>query len=175
MKSSLPILFILLISSCANWSKNFVKEGSLSFRGGIYQETRWSDHLTFKRTSWFQEMTLIYEVMLSDFSLSSPFSAWLSDSERRQIDDCASFKLALLYASDSGKASNAEFFSQMKAQGYERLQIQEFASHLRMHPDYERLALHLYRPYGLCRSHGVPPLQGRLRVNFPGFREVKLK
>lgn len=171
----LSLAFCLLFSSsCANLSKNFVKEGSLALRGGVYQSTSWNDRLQFNRTSWFQELTLIFEVLSTDGKEVGPFESWYSTQEIQQVRACDKFTVILVYASDSGKISESSFFSELRAQGYERISIPEFGSHLRMHPDFERLALHLYRPYGLClrqsfTAESVPPT-----LSFPGFREVKL-
>lgn len=173
---SFAVCLTLLLCACAGLSKNFVQSGQLKLSGGSYQASEWEQHLRFERKSWYQELILLFDLLYVSKERLGPFQAWLSTSEARQLADCQDSKIALIYASDSLKISEGDFFETMRAQGYERVLIPEFSKHLRLHPDYERLGLQLYKPYGLCqvRVRGLEEGRDGLYLNFPGFKEIYL-
>ena len=170
----LKLLLISVLFSCAHQSNNFVKTGTYQFRGGVFENERWTDSLEFKRHSWFQELTLVFEALHVSLTSDSVFSKWLSPSELMTVNSCLDFKVALLYTWDSSRISEGQFFEEMKSYGYERISLPEFSRHLRMHPSYEKLALQRYNVYGLCQSRAISSDTSKpgLKLNFPGYRAV---
>jgi hypothetical protein len=159
--------------SCGSLSQNFIKTGKLKLNGGMQEKAKWDDSLIFDRYSWFHELTLMYEVMIADYNLRSPFSNWLSQSQKRSISECASFKILMVYTLDSSKISKRSAMSSLEKRGYKQISISDFKDSLRLHPDVENLSLQLYDIYGYCKN--TPPLGTPIAVNVPSYPEVLIK
>jgi hypothetical protein len=173
----LCLLFSILLMGCSSQSKNFTKDGQLKLRGGVYGSEQWSQSLAFERYSWFHELTLLFDVLIVKGDQLGPFDSWLSASELSQSRNCEEFNIVLVYGSDSDKISEHTFFEQTRLYGYDRQHIADFGSHLKLHPDFERLSLQLYKPYGLCKKNlafDSASTPTTLRLNFPGFKEVTI-
>jgi hypothetical protein len=173
----LSLLIILSVVSCSSQSKNFTKSGDLRLRGGVYGDERWNDFLVLSRHSWFQELTLLFEVLVIPMEKLGPFESWLSPGELSQSRSCENFSVVLVYSADSSKISETSFFEQARLYGHDRQLIPDFGHHLKLHPDFDRLSLQLYKPYGLCKkslAFGSDMNSTPLSLNFPGFNEVKI-
>lgn len=173
MKLKCFISFIVLVAclSCSNLSKNLVSEGSFLLEGGVYKDKKWNDNLVFKRVSWYQELTLLYDVIMARVDESSPFYLWFSEHEKRTITECDDFYVSLNYALDPDKISQGMFRAEMEKAGYDEFLLPRFASYLKLHPDFERLALKLYSIYGYCRHKES---KGEIKIHFPGFEDKTL-
>ncbi len=168
MKRVFFVLLLVTITSCASFSENFVKQGELSLYGGRYENQRWSDNLKFERVSWFQELTLLFDFLYYPLTEDSPFYVWLGESERASLSGCHSSYIILTYALDSRKISRPDFYQKLAAQGHQVISVPTFRSHLRNHPDIEKLSLGLYDINGLCLE------ENDISVSFPGFRVVTI-
>ncbi len=168
----IAILSLFLFLSCSNLSKNLVKSGNFTLRNGVAADKTWNENLSFKRYSWFQEMSLFYEALLGDLSPQSSFNNWFSAEELKEINKCADFKVVLLYSLDSKKISNGLFFEQVERANYQKIEISNFKRNLMLHPDSNENSFSLYQVYGLCKkTKDLIPLM----VSFPGFQEVTLR
>lgn len=178
MKTIILISFLFLsLIGCSSQSKNFTKSGELRLRGGVYGTEEWDQSLVLSRNSWFYELTLLFEVLLVKGDQLGPFESWLSASELSQARACEQFDIVLVYNSDADKITEQDFFQQARLYSRERLLIPVFATHLRLHPDWDRLSLQLYKPYGLCKkslAFGAETAADVLRLSFPGFKEVNI-
>ena len=168
MKKVFFFLSLIAITSCASFSENFVKEGELSLYGGRFENERWSDNLKFERVSWFQELTLLFDFLYYPLGEESPFYVWLGDNERAALSSCHSSYIILTYALDSRKISRPDFYQKLASQGHEVISVPNFRSHLRNHPDIEKLSLGLYDVNGLCLN------KSDISLSFPGFRVVNI-
>lgn len=166
---TLLLTALAFFTSCSNLSKNFVKKGEMSFKGGTHHDQKWSDVLTFSRTSWYHDMNLYFEVMAVRPVEASPFTNWFSDHERAMISDCGDFLIAMSYKLDSDRISQSNFRHEMERNGYRSLAIHEFRRNMRLHPDSESLSLSLYDIQGFCKVKDIP--QSTIVIRFPGFVE----
>ncbi len=165
------ILAFLLLCSCSNLSKNTIYEGTFDVKSGVHQNVSWEDALVFKRTSWFQEATLLFDLMLVSVDSGSPFYHWFSSDEKSLLGQCEKNYVVLAYALNSKKLSNREFVAQAEDSGFEEIKLPSFKSHLSLHPVFTRQSLRLYKVYGLCQKKAAIG-QKKLIVRFPGYREV---
>lgn len=165
------VAFTFIILSCSTMSKNFIKKGSLQLNGGVYLDKQWSDSLFFKRVSWHQELTLLFDLLSTRVDKKSSFHYWFSKHEQEAVAQCGDFLVVLSYALDSERISTAMFVEQMQYNGYERISIPHFAASLKLHPDFERHSLKLYRIYGLCKKHHD---QKSIIVSFPSFNNTRI-
>jgi hypothetical protein len=167
------ILITQLATSCGSLSQNFIKTGKLKLNGGMQEKAKWNDSIIFDRYSWFHELTLIYEVMIADYKLKSPFSNWFSRSQKISISECNSFKILMIYTLNSAKISKRAAMSSLEREGYKQIAISDFKDSLRLHPDVENLSLQLYDIYGYCKKS--PRLGSPIAINVPSYPEVLIK
>lgn len=142
--------FLLLFSGCSTLSKNMVKSGKVNLNGGVKGQKTWHDTLEFNRLSWFQELTMYFDLLYTKVDSNNPFSHWFSTSERRMANSCKELYLVVSYSLDSKKISRNEFVQQMSKQGYKEIALPHFEQNLRLHPDYAQLSFGLYKFHGFC-------------------------
>lgn len=166
------LLFVLLLaSSCSTLNKNMVKEGTYDIKGGVYKNMKWDDSLTFKRISWFKELTLTFDIFMTQVKKEAPFYQWFSDDEKKLVESCLDSKVVLTYAWDPMQISREGFFAEAEKLGFERLSIPNFHSNVKMHPNFARINVYLYKTSLLCRKR----IGGEaLAITFPGFNTVVL-
>lgn len=167
-----PILLLFLLSAaCSHYSDNFIKEGKYVLSEGIYKRKIWKTKLTFKRYSWYKEITMRYDLLLSPFDQFSKFNHWFSSSELKRIKQCTKAYIGLSYSLDTDLISSNDLFLQYKKYGYEKISIPNFARELKAHPDSTINSLNLYQAFVLC--HHTTPVQDEI-VYFPGYQSIKL-
>ena len=166
-------IFIGALLGCSNLKQNFIKTGHVQVNGGMQEKAQWSSPLIFNRYSWFHELTLMYEVLIADLDLKSPFSNWLSKAESRAIKGCSQFKLVMIYTLDPAKISKRVMQSSIEKNGYSLVSINHFKDSLMLHPDVENLSLQLYDLYGYCKK--VPGKGSQIFVNVPSYSEVLIE
>lgn len=169
----LSVSFFVLLFGCSNLSKNFVKKGEFSIDGGSYKGSSWDEPLYFDRFSWHQELTLMYDLMLTRLDNKSPYNKWFSSKEMELVDSCHDFYIAISYALDAKKISTGMLLDQVKRYGYQQVLIPNFEKNVMLHPNYEKSALKLYEIYGLCRKTSLDKSVAPT-VLFPNFEEIVL-
>ena len=171
MKRIPLILLALMLASCSNLSKNTVKEGTYHVRNGSFANKQWDDDLVFKRTSWYHELTLHFDLMLVPIAPQSSFNFWFSKVELEDVHKCGDFRILLAYSLDTKAIPYSLLNEQLEIAGFKKIDISEFKKHLLQHPDSEMNSTKLYQVYGICReSKDLKPLI----INFPGFNEKAL-
>ncbi len=172
MKNFITIIFILSLTSCSHLSDNFIGQDSFYLRGGVSAHRKWNDHLIFKRTSWYHEVNLLFDVFLAEVDLKSPFSLWPSENEKESLRRCLQSFYVLNYSLDANLASPQELISQFEKQGFSILQVPQFKKSLQLHPDFVSNSLHLYKVYAICLKDG--PHKTSLDVSLPSFPAIDL-
>lgn len=169
MKKISILMMVLFLASCSNLSKNMTKNGQFLVRNGAYAEKVWNENLVFNRFSWYQEMSLQYDLMIAKMPASSAFNYWFSADELKDVQSCTDFRVILIYTLDSKKIAHSSFFEQAEIANFQKIDIQTFKKQLIMHPDSSEQSLNLYQVYGLCKkTKDLKPIV----VNFPSFQEV---
>jgi len=165
------IVLLFLTTACSNMSKNMVKKGDFLIRSGSYRNTQWSDSLELKRISWFYELTLLYDVMYGKIDKNSKFYNWFSAEEKMRIKYCSDILLSINYSLDSERISHQMFYKHLRDHSYDQIAVPEFSKSLKMHPDYKKLSLSLYKSSVFCKkSKATAPIY----INFPNFKEIVL-
>jgi len=166
----LIIIFISLqFVACSHYSNYFQKSGNLSLSGGRFGNLSWNDDLNFDRHSWFKELNMYFDILSTRFEPKSGFKHWLSVSEINSLRDCKSSGILLYFDSDNPITSSTDFKNQLKNQGLEVIESNNFKKYLISHPDVLNLGLVDYSINLIC-NNGSKSL---FTVIFPGFREVK--
>lgn len=171
MKKSfaLPLLLLVLaLSSCANLSKNTVKEGSFVVRNGTAGDKIWKENLNLTRVSWYHELTMEFDIIMGSITPQSGFNFWFSAEELADANKCPDFKILMAYSLDTKILPYSLLNEQLEVAGYKKVDLLTFKKHFLQHPDSEMNSLRLYQVYGICRSdkNNKP-----LILNFPGFTE----
>jgi hypothetical protein len=167
----LAILAILLTSSCALTGKNLVQTEDFEIYGGAVSGHEWDEVLTFKRASWYLEMTMIFDVLYSELNKDSKFYNWFSTSEKVTLKKCRKSYITLFYAKNSDRVSKQDFLKQAKATGLDQIIVNDFKKAFKLHPQYIANSFQLYDVSVFCRrdNREVP-----LKIEFPNFRPVTL-
>lgn len=168
------LVSILLISACANLSKNQTLTEDFVVRGGKFGNQTWNDSLHFKRTSWYAELTLVYDLLMAQIEEQSPFWQWLSVSEKQTLLACKKHYVVVAYAQDSQKISHSQFKAYAAEAGYSSVALPQFANYMRLHPDFNQNSFHLYTVFGLCLDNSSPKREN-ISLQFPNFTEVLIK
>ncbi|MBY0414387.1 MAG: hypothetical protein K2Q18_09485 [Bdellovibrionales bacterium] len=159
---------LLFVTSCANLSKNSVKEGEFIVRNGTSGKNTWIENLVFKRVSWYHELTLEFDLMMANVPPQSGFNFWFSPDELAAAGKCGDFRIILAYSSDTKILPYSTLNTQLDLAGFKKLDMSAFKLNFLQHPDSEMNSLRLYQVYGACRSEKeLKPLI----FNFPGFSE----
>ena len=171
----ISLLLVIIVSSCSSpgggsSSKNFVKKGTFYLVGGRFEQLQWQDKLSFKRVSWYHELTLLFDMMLSEWKGDSKFSYWLSPAEQDIVERCHRFYLLLSYATDSGDINHAMFNQIMKNNGLNLIEMPNFRTSLRLHPDFASNSLRHYQVHGLCQKNPIP--KSDRKIVLPSFAPV---
>ena len=173
-RTSLVFLIISFLSSCSNLSKNFSKTGDFHLRGGKFQNTEWNSVMSFDRYSWFHEVTMLYDLIVTRVDPRSPFYDWFSNGEKKTLASCTDAYLVIDYSLDAKKVSKKMLENDAKRSGYEKIVLNSFKNQLVNHPDVEEMSLQLYDISGFCYK-GELSSREKVIVRFPGFKEVVLK
>jgi len=165
----------LLIGCSTPLSSNFTSKSELSLKGGVFQKKEWQEELKFKRYSWFQDVTMLHDLLLVKSGEMGPFSQWFNAYESKMANSCQEFYVALSYALDPKKLSQRMLLSNLSEHGFEKVLLSHFENHIRLHPRFVAHSLHLYSVYGLCRKSGNSKNEGtQVFVDFPGFKRLAL-
>ncbi len=165
------LVLLLVLSGCGNLSKNITREGTYYIRNGAFADKTWDEDLQFRRTSWYHELTLQFDLMMTPITPQSSFNFWFSKAELEDVQKCGDFRLALVYSLDTKVIPYSLLNEQLERSGFKKIELLEFKKHLLSHPDSEMNSTRLYQVYGLCRdAKELKPLV----LNFPGFNEISL-
>lgn len=148
-----------------------IKQGEYTISGGVFENQKWESSLDFERTSWFKELTLTFDVFLAKIDKASPFYQWFSEDEKKMVESCLDSRVSLTYAWDPMQVSRSSFYDELEKQGYERLSIPTFHSNVKMHPNFARINVYLYKTSLICRKKLGSE---KLIVSFPGWNTVTL-
>jgi hypothetical protein len=148
-----------------------VKEGSFSIKSGVHHNQKWGEDLEFSRYSWYHELTLLFDVMVTTVDEKSPFFNWFSSDEKAVLGKCDDVLVVMSYALDSARISRRMFLNEAERYGYSEILIPSFSKAMKLHPDHEKQSLQLYSTTALCHK-GEENKREKISVRFPSYPEV---
>jgi len=169
--NKLLIFLLFLITACSNLSKNTIQDGELLIKNGVAQNQAWKENLSFKRYSWYHELTLQFEVLVGRIPEQSGFNFWLSKEELADISRCQNFYVLMAYSQDTKNIPYSVLNDQLEKSGFNKIELIEFKRNLWQHPDSNMNSLKLYQVYGICKKDNLKPFL----ISFPGFSEIEIK
>ena len=165
-------LLLLLLFSCSSMTQTYIEQGEFELKGGQSGEKNWESSIDLNHVSWFQELTLIFDVFYLETEKLKDFNTWFSDFEQGLINSCKTSYVALVYDLIDKRYSRKEFYQHLREQGFEVLEIPRFSSHLVLHPDFEEMSFNLYEAKLLCHKKTA---KNNAKVILPSFQPVKFK
>lgn len=165
LKLGFFVLFCVIFDGCSHYSKNVIKTGTFSLRGGKSEETTWSESLLFNRTSWYSELTMSLDLLLAKIDAQSPFWKWLDSNEQKLVVDCSAFYVVMAYTLDSKVISHPEIKSQFEKSGFNEVLIPQFAKNLKAHPEFIPMGYQQHKIYGVCQKGPVKSIE----FSLPGY------
>lgn len=172
LNTILLLLSLQLLSSCGTVTKNTISQGDYELSTGHLGQKVWDTDLVFNRTSWFRELSMVYDLYLTKVDPKDPFFAWFSQDEKNKISTCSSFYVSLSYSLDNRLVSHSFVEDRLGKLGLKPMNIHNFALHLKMHPDFLRNSLNLYKIQGFCKQ-GLFASK-KLPIQLPGHEPVSL-
>lgn len=170
--SIFALTFLVFLQGCAtNKSRRVVSVNKLHLVGGVYEDKSWNDKLEFVRLSFYQDATMVNEVLLTHLDGKTPFYNWLGvDSE--SIKDCQQFMVALVYADINSKHNSQFLISQIEKSGIKEVSLLDFSHHFKAHQNAQDWNLTKHKVIGLCgkTKHG-----SQISINLPGFKTQVLE
>lgn len=170
-KKLVPFTIMITLAACSTMTKNITRDGELTLRGGVFRDKEWKDSITFKRKSWYLELTLAFDLMTAQISNESPYINWFNEKEQAKINSCADAQVLLMYSYDTSKVTYEEVLIQIEKQGYESFEVPGFKNHFQMHPNYNFHSLRLFKVWGICSQQK----KSSLNIFLPGFLEQNHK
>ena len=168
-RQSWPLLLLgIFFISCSNLSKNNTQEGKLILKNGVFADKSWKEDLVFQRSSWFHELTLTFDLMLTPFSAKSSFNYWFSKDELDTLTKCADSRVVLAYSLDTKEIPYSALYEQLEKSGFIRFELFEYKKYLLAHPDAQLNELRLYHIFGICKKEADSK---SLIINLPGYLE----
>ena len=162
---------LILLFACSSVGDKKTLRDEVIFQGGRFKQDVWKESLNFKRVSWFSRSTLEFDFYLAEVSTDSKFNQWFSGGERKYISECGKIYISLSTSNRSRVLSDPMYVSQMKKNNLSEIITPNFLDHLRLHPDYVRWNLTMYRPRLFCGGKNIDIVT----IDFPSFETVKIK
>ena len=171
MKKMIKPFILCFLISCSSLSQNMIKEGELRLKGSYINNQSTSDHLVFKRFSWYQELTLNFDLLISYVSKESSFYQKFAASEQGILKSCKAVYIAFTYELDSKRLARSSLLNQFTNNGLENTETPRFQREIRMHPDFTEESLQLYTSHVLCANSD----KINISLNFPGFPLTQIR
>lgn len=158
------MIFFFSLSCSTYQSTNFIKEGTFLLKDGAYGHS-WNGELKFKRVSWYQQATLMFDFLIAELNPSSPYQAWLSADMLENKKKCQRFYIVLDYSLESDHPGYSHIDQQFRVALFEKIHLPLFESNIKMHPQYVENSMRLYRLYGLCDHNNLK----EIALVLPGY------
>jgi hypothetical protein len=165
----LNLLFLFLCFSCAvGKTRKKISQSEIYFKGGVSESKQWSEELSFKRFSWFNEVEMGHDVLVANIKTNSPFINWMK-SNRTIVGRCEAFKVAMIYSNSSD--TNLSFLKEeIEKSGFEIVSIPNFKRGLKSHANFTDWRLGYHRIIGLCGKKDL-----NISISIPGFQKYQLE
>ncbi|MAW07875.1 MAG: hypothetical protein CME61_06280 [Halobacteriovoraceae bacterium] len=169
MKKIIKNLALILLISCAGNSISYLKEGTFTISEGRSGSKSWSGDLKFKRYSYLNGMTMIFDVIATDELSSNEFLNWFSGEERKDLDECPYPFFIGLFSGRDFEMDSDDLLSQVIGEDGLILGSYEFMKNFSFHPVYKKNSFNVYRFELVCFQE-----KKDLEILVPGFKSIKV-
>jgi hypothetical protein len=174
-KTKFILLFssLLMLFSCSRLSKNLIKKGEFSVEGGVFEDQKWKDEIILNRHSWYQELTLLFDLLIIPRKELGPFENWFSKEDLYRISECKDLDIVVTYYLDKKRLGPLDFWSNIEKIGGKKVSLVDFSKQLKIHPDFLRNSLNLYQIKGICWENLRTP-STKTPISMPGFSKTDI-
>ena len=168
-KIRLFLFSMLLFSGCASNTISYVKSGEFVLSEGRSGIKIWDKDLKFKRTSYLNGMTMVFDILISDSLKGSPFVSWLSNESQNEMKNCEYPFIVGIFSGRDFKVNNHDVFKQVLKESGRFLDSYDFVRNFSFHPSYSRNSFNIYRFELVCLDIEQPVL-----ITLPGFETIRV-
>lgn len=162
-------IYFFIIVSCSTMSQNLVKEGKLTFNDVLIDSIEYKTPIVFNRISYYQELTLLMDLLYWRVDANHASYKWFSPSERNEIASCKNGYVVLLYSQDDKKLSKDVIYDEFRKFSFERIFTKDYFKNLKVHPDFTKESLSLYAMEFFCDKN-----EAREKIiKIPGFESME--
>lgn len=169
------IRFLLFLStlqlffSCGSNSISYVKEGSFTVKEGRKGINHWDKQLKFKRLSFLNGMTMVFDVLVSQNLKDTDFKKWFSDREKKEIENCTYPIYVGIFSGRDFLMDTDDVLNEVLKKEGKILSSHGFIKNFSFHPSYKRNSFNIYRFEAVCFEE-----EKKLDLIVPGFEAVYL-
>lgn len=173
MKLVLSLIAMTIMASCSHYSnRTYTTTGEITFKGGVFGTQTWTDTMTFKRNSWFSEVTMEYDVLLHELKADSKFTKWLGMDDKF-IKSCPKLYIGFIYANSYKGKTVSEMNAKLEALGYDSISLVNFEENIKAHSRYNEKNLGQYTFSGYCLKEKENINEQSIQI--PGYSNINLK
>lgn len=164
------ILFLVFLFSCSSLSENQVLVGNDAFDGGSLGEREWKEDLKFKRVSWYSKAHLAYDTYIAKLSNDNQFRNLITINDQENITACPNVLITFSTSNFNRALSDSEIRELLQPQGFEVINTPGLVKNLKLHADYSRLKLHMYRPFVFCSKNPI----SLINLNLANYKDISI-
>ena len=153
--------------SCSALTISTIKEGELVIDEGRLNNLTWSEDLRFKRTSWYYELTLLYDFLLVELPVHSNYRRWFTSSESINANSCARYYVAGVYTSRDQRVSPNDIWREFDTSKLKFMNVNGFYRNLSFTEKFVTNSFDLYKFWGICVNDSSDII--KLKIAFPGY------
>ena len=166
------IFITILISACSSLSVSTIKEGDLTIRDGRFNNLEWSEDLTFKRLSWYHELTLLYDFLIAEIPVHSNYRRWFTPGESISANSCGKFYIAGVYATRDSRVNQNDIWNSFDTNRVKFINVNGFYQNLSFTDYFISNSFRLYKFWGICvRNQGEVVT---VKLAFPGYKSKQI-
>jgi hypothetical protein len=165
-------ILILFTMSCSSLSITTIKEGSLTIEEGRYGELDWNEDLKFKRTSWYYELTLLYDFLIAEIPIHSNYRRWFTATESISANSCGKFYIAGVYASRDKRVNQNDIWKVFDTNKVKFINVNGFYKNLSFSEKFITNSFGLYKFWGICVESIDEQID--MEISFPGYRSKQI-
>jgi|GEM_PF-5281825 len=161
----------LTFIACTHNTANQTKKGTLVIQSGVIDGKNTDANLTFNRSSFYQEMILLLDILAIPGLSIGPYFGWLNEDEKNRVKSCDKTLIILMYTFDMLRIRPTQVTQQIEDQGFVRISLNNFFDNLAVHPSYQENGLRFYKHLAYCGDKRTPK---QVTLTLPGFNSLEL-
>ena len=162
-------IFFQLFIGCSSNSISYVKEGKFIVKEGREGINHWRSRLGFKRLSFLNGMTMVFDILASQNLKESNFKKWFTNREKKEIEKCPYPIYIGVFSGRDFLMDTDDILNEVLKKGGKILSSHGFIKNFSFHPSYKRNSFNIYRFEAICFSE-----EQKLELVVPGFEAVYL-
>ena len=153
-------------------SVSTIRNGELVITEGRYHNLSWSEDLVFKRTSWYYELSLLYDFLIAEVPINSNYRRWLLPGEAISANNCAKLYIAGVYASRDRRVNSNDIWRAFDTNKLQFTNVNGFYRNLSFSSKFITNSFSSYKFWGICLKNDNEQIP--VKFSFPGYTEKQI-